>query len=359
MKIRTRLTLWFAVALCCLHFSNHCVESFFSSESEHEGRPHGTWEYVLHQAREITFAIGIPAVVLGVLGGWWITRKALTPVTTLTEAMEKTHDRNLNTPLKSSGNGDELDRMTEVFNAMTTRLDESFRRIRDFTLHASHELKTPLAIMRGELEMTLREENLTPLQKERFLGQIDEVERLAKIVDALTLLTKADADRAELNFERVHFGEMIREYVADAAILAKPQNIQVGISACEEMLVLGDRDRLRQLVLNLLDNAIKYNQPGGTVNVSLKRNNGFGELRIENTGPGLAVELQPRVFERFFRGDNSHSSAIEGCGLGLSIAQWIVHAHKGGIQFVSEPDKRTVVTVTFPALNGRTTSGIG
>ncbi|HEY4952877.1 MAG TPA: HAMP domain-containing sensor histidine kinase, partial [Verrucomicrobiae bacterium] len=242
-------------------------------------------------------------------------------------------------------NGDELDRLTEVFNAMTGRLAGSFQRIREFTLHASHELKTPLTVMRGELETALREETLNPLQKERLLSQIDEIERLAKIVDGLTLLTKADAGQIKLNYESVRLDDLVRENFADAKILAQPQNLQVNLAACEEVLISGDRHRLRQLLLNLTDNAIKYNQPNGTVTISLRRVDDFSELKIENTGAGIAPELQPRVFERFFRGDLSHGDAVEGCGLGLSIAQWIVTAHNGSIQFASEPDKLTVVTV--------------
>jgi signal transduction histidine kinase len=113
-------------------------------------------------------------------------------------------------------------------------------------------------------------------------------------------------------------------------------------------VVSGDRHRLRQLLLNLTDNAIKYNQPNGRVDISLVQADGMAEIKIENTGAGIPEELQPRVFERFFRGDTSHSNAVEGCGLGLSIAQWIVLAHNGNIQFVSEPKNLTTVTVKLP-----------
>ncbi|HEX3627347.1 MAG TPA: ATP-binding protein, partial [Verrucomicrobiae bacterium] len=123
---------------------------------------------------------------------------------------------------------------------------------------------------------------------------------------------------------------------------------QVNLSACDDILVSGDRHRLRQLLLNLTDNAVKYNQPNGRVDISLMRMNGSAELKIENTGAGIGADLQPRVFERFFRGDASHSYAVEGCGLGLSISQWIVLAHHGSIQFVSEPGKLTTVTVKLP-----------
>lgn len=348
MKIRTRLTLWYA-AILIVSLSIIGVDTFqeMAEQMEHEHRRH-LWEHAFDETSEIIVWVGGPAIVLGVLGGWWITRKALAPVTALTEAVEKINDRNLREQLKRTGNGDELDRLTEVFNSMTARLDSSFQRIREFTLHASHELKTPLTVIRGELETALREENLAPEQKERLLSEIDEIERLAKIVDGLTLLTKADAGQVKLNFEPVQLDDLVRESVADAKILGQPQNIHVNLAACDAMPISGDRHRLRQLLLNLTDNAIKYNHPNGTVNVSLQRNNGFAELKIENTGAGIAPESQPHVFERFFRGDSSHSNLVEGCGLGLSIAQWITNAHRGKIQLVSEPDKLTVVTVSLP-----------
>ena len=348
MKIRTRLTLWYAtILIVSLIVMGIGTYEQIAEQMQFNHRPN-LWEHALDETSEMVFQAGLPAIVLGLLGGWWITRKALRPVTALTEAVEKIHDHNLREPLPRTASGDELDRLTEVFNAMTTRLDGSFQRIREFTLHASHELKTPLTVMRGELETALHEENFTAVQKERLLNQIDEIERLAKIVDGLTLLTRADAGQVQLSFEPVRLDELVRESVADAKILAQPQNVRVTLDACEELSISGDRHRLRQLLLNLTDNAVKYNQPGGTIAVSLQRNNGFAELKIANTGAGIAAELQPRVFERFFRGDISHNSAIEGCGLGLSIAQWIATAHHGSIQFASEPNKLTTVTVKLP-----------
>jgi signal transduction histidine kinase len=349
MKIRTRLSLWYAaILIVSLAIIGVGTYDEIAEQMEHRHLRHPIWEEALDETSEMIFPVGLPAICLGLLGGWWITRKALAPMTALTRAVERVHDGNLREQLPRSHNGDELDRLTEVFNAMTARLDGSFQRIREFTLHASHELKTPLTVIRGELETALREENSTPAQKEWLVSQIDEIERLAKIVDGLTLLAKADAGQIKLKFEPVRLDDLVRENVADAKILAQPQNIRVDLGACDELTISGDRHRLRQLLLNLTDNAIKYNCPNGSVAISLARNNGCAELKVENTGAGLAPELQPRVFDRFFRGDSSHSSAVDGCGLGLSIAQWIAQAHRGSIEFASELEKKTVVTVKLP-----------
>jgi len=359
MTIRARLTFWYAgimfaslVAMGALSYRH-----FVTIPAHRAMRGRESPDEVADMAldfREVTHIVlwcGAPALMLALGGGWWLTRKALAPVAALTQAAGRINEQSLNQQLPRSGNGDELDQLTEVFNGMTARLDGSFQRVRQFTLHASHELKTPLTVIRGELESALREEKTgAPPQAARLLSQIDEIDRLARIVDGLTLLTKADAGQVVLHREPVQLDELVRESYADANILAHPSGVRVSLSDCQPAAILGDRHRLRQLLLNLNDNAVKYNQPGGTVAISLARAGTAAELRIANTGPGLAAELQPRVFERFFRGDASHNRAVEGCGLGLSIAQWIVHAHGGTIQFASQPNQLTTVTVRLPLI---------
>jgi signal transduction histidine kinase len=348
MTIRARLTLWFAVVLTAsllVMSIGTFLEISEQLQYSHRRSPDAS---AVDETSEMIFEAGLPAVLLGLLGGWWLMRRALAPVADLTQAVEKVHDRNLSERLPRSGNGDELDRLTEVFNGMTARLDGSFQHIREFTLHASHELKTPLTILRGEMETALHDERSSASQRERLASQIDEIERLTKIVDGLTLLTKADAGQIALKAEPVRLDELVRESFADAKILAQPHGIEARLEQCDEVTVTGDRHRLRQLLLNLTDNAVKYNRPGGTVKFSLLRESSDAGLYISNTGVGLAPDLQARVFERFFRGDASHNNTVEGCGLGLSIVQWIVNAHRGEIDFVSNPNELTTVSVRLP-----------
>ena len=259
-------------------------------------------------------------------------RRALAPVQALTRAAEQLNESTLGQSLPRTGNGDELDRLTEVLNAMTTRLHNSFARIREFTLHASHELKTPVTILCGEIETALRDESLTPAQRERAASQLDELRRLSRIVDGLTLLTKADAGLVSLNFAAVRLDELMRDSFADAQILAESRGLRVELTACENLPVRGDAHRLRQLLLNLADNAVKYNQTRGWVSMSLRRAGSAAQITVANSGPGIPPETLPRVFDRFFRGDPAHGSAIEGCGLGLGIAKWIVSATCRGLQ---------------------------
>jgi len=198
------------------------------------------------------------------------------------------------------------------------------------------------------LETWLADETLTPSQRERIESKLDEVQRLSKIVDGLTLLTKAGAGQIALAREPVRLDELVKEAAADAQSLARPCDVRVELDPCDELTILGDRHRLRQLLLNLADNAVKYNHPGGSLNLNLARVNDSAELILINTGPGIPPEILPRIFEPFFRGDLSHSQAVEGCGLGLSIARWIATAHGGTIQISSTPNQLTTATVRLP-----------
>lgn len=290
--------------------------------------------------------LGIIPILLGI--GWWWMSRVLAPLEALSDAVEKIHSHNLRQPLPRSGKGDEVDKLSAVFNSMTARLDQSFRRIHEFTLHASHELKTPLTVMRAHLETALREnESLPPGQSKWIDGQLDEVKRLTRIVDSLTLLTRADAGLVELDRKPVQFGELVQEAFEDALVLAQPSGIQVTLEDCDDAVGTGDRHRLRQLLLTLTDNAVKYNRPGGTIAISLRKIDETAEVRITNTGEGIAQETLHNVFGRFVRGENANGK-VEGCGLGLTIAKWIVQAHGGTIELLSEPDQRTAAVVRLP-----------
>lgn len=295
---------------------------------------------------EVAFHILIP-LVLG--GGWWLMRRSLRPLAALTGNVERIHAENLCTPLPRNGNGDEVDRLTVAFNAVTARLHESFQQIRTFTLQASHELKTPLAVMRAQLDTALRG---CPARTGRecgwIRGQLAEVERLARIVDALTFLTKADAGLVRLEKRPVNLTDLVRESYEDALLLAEAAGLRVELQVCDAATVLGDRDRLRQLLLNLVDNALKYNRPGGELCLALRSAGDAAEFRITNTGEGIAPELLPRVFDRFVRGNHGADENMPGSGVGLTICQWIVHGHGGTIRIGSEPGRLTTVTVLLP-----------
>lgn len=299
---------------------------------------------------EILLYGGLPALVLTLGGGWILIRRALNPIAVISRMVEHVHASNLGEPLPRLGKSRELDHLNEVLAAMMRRLNDSFTHVRDFTLHASHELKTPLTIMRGEIESRVRDPALPEAEREFFAGQLEEITRLTKIVDSLTLLTKADAGDLVLECEAVRLDELVRESFADAQMLADPLSVRVELTNCDEITVRGDPHRLRQLLLNLADNAIKYNQSGGWVKMALVARNGRAELAVVNNGPGILPSEVPRVFERFYRGGVARSITAEGSGLGLSIAESIVKAHGGTIRLQSELEKQTSVHVILPLM---------
>ncbi len=358
MTIRTRLTLWYAGVLCIsvlviggVAYNEFVLEKHREQRAAKQHSKQARTEVQEEETEDLLDILlwyVLPAAVIALGGGWLITRKALAPVAALTAAAGRINERNLGEALPRTGNGDELDRLTEVFNDMTARLNGSFLRIREFTLHASHELKTPLTVLHGELEAALQDIDLPPAHRERSQTQLDEVQRLAKIVDGLTLLTKADAGQVSLAREPVRLDDLVRDALDDALILARPHGVSVHLGDCDALTIPGDRHRLRQLLLNLTDNAVKYNEPGGTVNLALKKTENTAELSMSNTGPGIPPEKLDRVFDRFFRVDDSHNNAVEGCGLGLSIAQWIVSAHGGSLRMTSLPKQATTVTIRLP-----------
>ncbi len=353
MTIRARLTLWYAGILLV----SGLVIAVLSVREIHEQHDKdGEVGDSLEDVVGLVCWIGIPAILLSVGGGAWLMRKALAPVAALTQAAQGINERNLSDQLPRTGNGDELDRLAAVLNAMTARLDGSFTRIRDFTLHASHELKTPLTILCGETEMELRDESIGPPERERATSRLEELRRLARIVDGLTLLAKADAGLITLGQNPISLHDLVRESFADTKVLAQASGLTVELKICEPLTVRGDAHRLRQLLLNLSDNAVKYNQPGGTVSMALHQSGAFAEFTIANTGPGIRSESLPRVFDRFFRGDAAHGHEVDGCGLGLSIAQWIVSVHKGLIRIESVPAKLTTATVCLPLLQQNLTA---
>lgn len=354
MTLRRRILLYYSITLS-LSLVIVGFWSWFEFNEQRDEALHGGAEAALkHDPLEETFEIilygGLPAILLGILGGGLLMGRALRPIEELTEALEKTDVSNLANPVPRSGNGDELDRMTAVFNRMKERLGLSFTQAREFTLNASHELKTPLTVIHGTLEQMATNEQAAEVDRERAASLLEEVQRLSSIVGQLSFLARADAGLLPTAREPVALDDLVRDLSEETMILASGSEISVTLGECQPVSVSGDKMRLRQLWLNLADNAVKYNQRGGCIEMSLVRQNDDAVFTITNTGMALPAELRSRVFERFFRGDLAHNSATEGSGLGLSIAKSIVEAHQGGIRYDVLPDGRTQVVVALPAL---------
>jgi len=290
---------------------------------------------------------GAGPIILLALIAWWLTQRLFRPIEVLIQATHKIQAGNYGEQIPLQGRRDELAQLTKAFNAMSLQVADSFRNIREFTLHANHELKTPLTLLRTSMERKLPLTGIGSPERDDLAAQLDEVHRLTKIVDSLALLTKADAQL--LRWERlpVELDLLVQAAAEDADALADGSNLKVILETCPAITVTGDRFRLRQLLLILADNAVKYNQPDGYVRLRLEKQEDQAVITITNSGPGISPEQQGQVFDRFFRGVENQARSIDGSGLGLSIAQWIVKAHHGTITFQSNPVESTV-TVTLP-----------
>jgi signal transduction histidine kinase len=232
---------------------------------------------------------------------------------------------------------------------MIGRLQNSFSQIQQFSIDASHELRTPLTIMRGELELALRSKKNSPKEfREVLASAFEETIRMSSIIENLLSLTKADLGRAQTEFQDVWLRKIVQELSEDSEMLAESKKITIVVGQLDDALISGDPIRLRQLLLNLTDNAIKYTPAEGTVGISLVREDGVAKVIISDTGIGIPKEEQSKIFDRFYRVDKARSREMGGSGLGLAISKWIVELHRGSISVESDTDKGSTFTVTFP-----------
>ena len=233
---------------------------------------------------------------------------------------------------------------------MMARLESSFGALRRFTADASHELKTPLAVLRADVERAMHVMPGSTEQAVALEEALAETTRMAELVDQLLTLARADEGRFDIHREPVHLAPLVREVFETATILGESAGLTVLLPAVEDATVMGDYSRLRQLFLNLVTNAIKYTPRGGTVEMSLARRPGAVMLSVRDTGIGISGADLPHIFERFWRADRVRSRLSErgGFGLGLAISQWIAQAHGGTLTVQSRLGRGTIFTLTLP-----------
>ena len=281
-------------------------------------------------------------------GGWVLARRALTPVDRMTQAAQRISGEHLDERLQETGSGDELDRLAKTLNDMLGRLDDSFHQMRQFSADASHELQTPLTILKGEMEVALRSQRSAEQYQRVLRSGLEEIDRISHLVDGLLLLARADAGVLRLDLRPVDLKELLQEIYEQMKVVADDRSVSLRPSLLEPVSVQGDREHLRRLLLNLVDNAIKYTPTGGGVTLSLQSDKEWACLRISDTGVGLSKDQQERIFGRFHRATGARSRDEKGVGLGLSIARSIAEAHRGIIQVESTPGHGSTFTVLLP-----------
>jgi heavy metal sensor kinase len=296
-----------------------------------------------------TVVLASPVLLLvASAGGYWMSRRALEPVDRITRTARAIGAENLAERLPLRGADDELDRLSDTLNDMFARLDAAFRRVTQFTADASHELRTPVAIIRTMAEVTRRRPRTEAEYSEALDRILAESERTSRLIDDLLLLARTDAEGEEFAFEPMDLAESLRQACEEGRVLADVAGLSFYLDLKSACPTLGDPQALRRLFLILLDNAAKYTAPGGTVRVTMEVGLTDAVIEVQDSGFGIGAEDLPHLFERFYRVGKDRSRARGGVGLGLSIAQRIATSHGGDISVHSEPGTGSTFRVRLP-----------
>jgi heavy metal sensor kinase len=296
--------------------------------------------------------LGLPiALLLAGLGGYALTRRALAPIGRITRRAEEITAERLGERLPVDNPDDEIGQLARVFNDTLTRLERSFEQLRRFTADASHELRTPLTAIRSVGEVGLQGTGSVSHYRDIIGSMLEEANRLTHLVDTLLTISRADSGQLQLQRTKLSLLNLARESAGLLEVLAEEKQQQLIVRGDESALVSGDRLILRQALMNLVDNAIKYSPVGETVLVAVARGKGASVIEVIDHGPGIPPEHQSKVFERFYRVDKARSQQSGGAGLGLSIVQWAIEAHGGRIELFTEEGQGSTFRITLPGIS--------
>ena len=303
----------------------------------------------LHDFRSYLLMFAPLLFLVAAGGGYWLSRRALSPVDALVRTAREVSGTNLSSRLQKLETGDELQRLSDTLNEMLDRIEAAFQRITQFTADASHELRTPVSLIRTEAELALRRSRGEAEYKESLRHILLEAERTTALIEQLLSMARADSGRETLHFEPVDLRQTLRSVVDGWQQVATIRNLQFSANLnAPDFSVMGDETLLRRLADILLDNALKYTPSPGSVHLSLELQGESAVIRVQDSGVGIPEEEQGKIFERFYRVDKARSRAHGGAGLGLAIAQWIVTQHGGSIQVESQAGQGATFRVELP-----------
>lgn len=312
--------------------------------------PLGQLDRAMPLFRVILVILGLGGLTAALVGGWVVAGSALRPIARIVETTRSiAHSRSFSRRVEASPYRDEVGHLIETFNAMLASLEDAYRAQQRFVADASHELRAPLTAIQGNLELLRRHPEMTASEREEALAEARrEADRLTHLVADLLVLARADAG-IQLNRRAVDLDVILLEAFRTGRQLTRGQVLE--LESVEPAQVAGDADRLTQLVLILLDNAIRYTPSPGRITLGLRRTDHTVEILVQDTGVGIGPEDLPRVFERFYRADPARSRDAGGTGLGLPIARWIAEQHRGDLSLRSEPGRGTTATIRLPLLS--------
>lgn len=295
-------------------------------------------------------ALGIPSLLLVALwGGWFLAGRALNPMDSVVDAISNLDADSLDARIIEEKGTLEVRELARSFNALLGRLEDSFRRIKEFTADASHELRTPLTVLRGETEVALRKPRSPEEYQDVLASTLEEAHRMSRIVEDLLLLAKGDLGEAPVNKTSLDLNEVLGDIALQAQLVSEAKNISVIFEEAPSIKIMADPLRIRQLFWNILNNAIKYTPQDGMIYISIKtENNENVKVAISDTGIGIPEQDLPHIFKRFYRVDKHRARTQGGSGLGLAICKWITTAHGGKIEVRSKPGEGSVFTIILP-----------
>jgi len=302
----------------------------------------------LRQVRGILLLASPLLLAMAGIGGYLVAKRSLAPLGSMAVQARRITASNLDARLEIGQAAEELEALAASFNELLSRLDKTFDTMRRFVADASHELRTPIAVIRGEADVALSQERSAAAYRETLAVILDESRRLSRLVDDLLNLARADAGHLQLQARDFYLGDLLQECCRSAQALAQARGVAVQCRAPEDVQFRGDEELLHRLVMNLLDNAIRHTPRGGCVAASLEALDSEIRLRVSDTGSGIALEALPHIFDRFYRGDRARSRQDGGFGLGLAIVKWIAESHQGAVAVQSAPGQGSIFTVTMP-----------
>ena len=303
----------------------------------------------LHLFRTYLFMFAPVLLLVAAGGGYWLSHRALSPVDALVRTAREVGGSSLHTRVPKLDTGDELQRLSDTLNEMLDRIELAFQRVTQFTADASHELRTPVSLIRTEAELALRRSRGEAEYQEALRHILLESERTTALIEQLLSLARADSGRETMNFHPVDLRDTLRDVIEGWQQVATVRNLKFSANLdAAERFVMGDETQLRRLIDILLDNAFKYTPSPGSVTLALAAKGENAVIAVQDSGVGIAVDDQAKIFERFYRVDKARSRAQGGVGLGLAIAQWIVTQHGGSIAVDSHPGQGSTFRVEVP-----------
>jgi signal transduction histidine kinase len=287
-------------------------------------------------------------IAMSTLGGFMLANRALKPISYMTKIAREISTGDLSKRLNLPYTNDEVGNLAQTFDMMIEKIDESINRQKQFTNDASHELRTPIAVIQGQAEAMLQHEHNVEEYRKTLSIIFDEAKHMSKLVSNLLFLARSDSNTENLYMENLNFSELLEGIVDELKPIARSNNVELCLIKNELSYIFGDQTRLTQLFYNIIDNAIKYNLPGGYINVSVENKGNYIKTSIQDTGIGIPQEHINHIFERFYRVDKARSRLKGGNGLGLSISQWIATAHGGKIDVISKEGHGSTFVVFLP-----------